>query len=96
MSFLYAKFVTRDFEPSPKVKVRKPRSKGKRKVNFEELQANRDRIGKLSENFAVEWEKDRLVGLELSTWCQRLLIDGTIHPTDLTSNRIVRLDWRGL
>ena len=45
MSFLYAKFVTRDFEPSPKVKVRKPRSKGKRKVNFEELQVNRDRIG---------------------------------------------------
>lgn len=80
MSFLYAKFVTGDFEPSTKIKVRKPRGKAKRKVNFDELQANRDRIGKLSENFALEWEKDRLSGLGLEQLVPRI-IDRRDYPS---------------
>ncbi|MBZ0098915.1 MAG: DUF3883 domain-containing protein [Taibaiella sp.] len=34
-----------------------------RKVNFEDITANRDAIGKASEEFAIEWEKNRLIGL---------------------------------
>lgn len=48
------------------VGLRKPQKKANRKVNIEDLQANRDAIGKASEEFALEWEKKRLIGLDHS------------------------------
>lgn len=63
MSFLYAKFIREDLRPLLTREVKKPPKKLRRKVNFEDLQANRDAIGKVSEEFAVEWEKNRLIGL---------------------------------
>lgn len=62
MSFLYAKFIRGDLYISS-AKVRKPRKKTRRRVNFEDIAANRDTIGKTSEEFAIEWEKNRLIGL---------------------------------
>lgn len=46
--------------------VQKPRKKAHQKVNFEDIQGQRDAIGKAAEAFAVEWEKQRLAGAELS------------------------------
>lgn len=63
MSFLYAKFIRGDLNTFPSVTVKKPRKKTRRKVNFEDISANRGAIGKASEEFAIEWEKNRLIGL---------------------------------
>lgn len=63
MSFLYAKFIRGDLNTSPSATVKKPRKKARRRVNFEDIAANRDAIGKASEEFAIEWEKNRLIGL---------------------------------
>lgn len=63
MSFLYAKFIRGDLNTSPSATVKKPRKKARRRVNFEDFSANRDAIGKASEEFAIEWEKNRLIGL---------------------------------
>lgn len=63
MSFLYAKFIHGDLNTPPSATVKKPRKKSKRRVNFEDIAANRDAIGKASEEFAIEWEKNRLIGL---------------------------------
>jgi hypothetical protein len=63
MLFLYAKFIRGDLNTPPFATFKKPRKKGKRKVNFEDIAAKRDAIGKASEEYAIEWEKNRLIGL---------------------------------
>jgi hypothetical protein len=44
---------------------RPPRRKVHRKVNFEDVQDQRGIIGKRAEEFALKWEKDRLIGADL-------------------------------
>lgn len=63
MSFLYAKYIRGDLIKSPITMVKKPRKKTRRRVDFEDIAANRDAIGKASEEFAIEWERNRLIGL---------------------------------
>lgn len=63
MSFLYGRFINQDLETSITTKLIKPKVKLKRKVNFGDLQAAWDAIGKLSEDFAISWERNRLSGL---------------------------------
>lgn len=63
MSFLYAKFIRGDLSTSPSATIKNPRKKSRRRVNFEDISANRDLIGMASEEFAIEWEKNRLIGL---------------------------------
>jgi Domain of unknown function (DUF3883) len=63
MAFLYAKYI-RDNLTSPTAEIlKKPRKQFRRYVNFDEISANRNSVGKTSEEFAVEWEKNRLIGL---------------------------------
>jgi len=63
MSFLFSRYI-RDGIGSKKIKsIRKPRSSPKRRINFEDINNQRDAIGKISEKFAIEWEKNRLIGL---------------------------------
>lgn len=62
MAFLYDKYLPKKPKASPS-RIVKKRQKVRRKVNFEDINANRDKIGKLSEEFAIKWEKDRLIGL---------------------------------
>ncbi|EID0034480.1 DUF3883 domain-containing protein [Vibrio alginolyticus] len=62
MSFLYSQFSESE---SSVPNITKPRKKPKRKVNFEDIVDNQNRIGLLSENYALEWEKNRLIGLGL-------------------------------
>jgi hypothetical protein len=45
--------------------VRPLRQRVHRKVNFEDIQGQRGIIGKKAEEFALKWEKDRLIGADL-------------------------------
>jgi len=72
MSFLYAKFIREDLSSLISIKVKKPSKKRRSKVDFEALQARRDAIGKASEEFAIEWEKNRLIGLGYENLVQKI------------------------
>ncbi|MFN4236874.1 MAG: DUF3883 domain-containing protein [Vogesella sp.] len=63
MSFLYAKFIGGNLEEDRGGVVEKPKEKSNRRVDFEEIAEIRNEIGKLSEEFAIEWERNRLIGL---------------------------------
>lgn len=63
MSFLYAKFINQDLGASVTESLVRPKINQKKRVNFEDLQATWDAIGKLSEDFAISWERNRLSGL---------------------------------
>ena len=63
MQYLYEKYVWAD--KSSTVELHKPRKRGHQKVNFEDIQAAWDAIGKASEEFALKWEKERLLGAGL-------------------------------
>lgn len=52
MAFLYSEYIDADDTSAPQ-KVQVPRKKSHRKVNFEDIQAQRDAIGKAAENFAL-------------------------------------------
>lgn len=62
MNFLYSNYFRRKL---PRNIVGQPLSKSKRKVNFEDVQALRDAIGKAAEEFALAKEHERLKGAEL-------------------------------
>lgn len=64
MKFLYDAYVRSGTTAAST--VQKPRKKVHQKVNFEDIQGQRDAIGKAAEAFALEWEKQRLAGAELS------------------------------
>ena len=66
MAFLYTVYIDADDTSVPQ-KVQAPRKKSHRKVNFEDIQAQRDAIGKAAENFALQWEKQRLEGADLAS-----------------------------
>ncbi|CAN7779833.1 DUF3883 domain-containing protein [Variovorax sp. LjRoot84] len=63
MSFLYATYI--DEPDTGGDEVVKPRRKTKRRVNFEEVQKLRSAIGEAAEQFALQWEKQRLLGAGL-------------------------------
>lgn len=63
MAFLYDTYMRGERKPTST--VQKPRKKAHRTVNFEDIQGQRDAIGKAAEAFALEWEKQRLEGLNL-------------------------------
>lgn len=63
MAYLYRFYIRADRAiESP---IEKPRSKKHRRVDFEEMQRQRTEIGRLAEEFALHWEKARLVGARL-------------------------------
>lgn len=64
MSFLYQTYLPRGGQKPASI-VLVPASKVHRKINFEDIQAQRDRIGKVAEAYALEWEKQRLEGIGL-------------------------------
>ena len=63
MLFLYAKFIRGNLNTKNLFTIEKPLKKSRRRVNFEDITANRNMIGELSEEFAIEWERNRLIGL---------------------------------
>lgn len=63
MAFLYDTYVYDNVTPTSTIKP--PRKKSHRKVNFEDVQNQRNEIGKAAEEFALKWEKERLSGENL-------------------------------
>ena len=72
MSFLYAQFIRKDLSSTPAVIVKKPQKRNHPEVNFEEITDNRDLIGKKSEEYALNWEKNRLIGLGYSKLAEEI------------------------
>lgn len=64
MSFLYDTYIPKERKaPSS---VEKPRAKNHRRVNFEDIQNQREAVGRKAEEYALTWEKQRLTGAELA------------------------------
>lgn len=60
MAYLYKIYVGTETPIEPP--IAKPREERHRRVDFEELQKDRAEIGRIAEEFAIEWEKERLRG----------------------------------
>jgi hypothetical protein len=60
MAFLYHTYINPGQPISER--IRKPRKKPSRPTDFDEVQAERNRIGKLAEEFALAYEQERLKG----------------------------------
>ncbi|WUR16054.1 DUF3883 domain-containing protein [[Empedobacter] haloabium] len=60
MAFLYHTYINSG-QPIPE-RIRKPRKKTSQPTDFDEIQAERNRIGKLAEDFALAYEQERLKG----------------------------------
>jgi hypothetical protein len=52
--------------------IKKPRIEKHRHVDFEEMQKQAAEIGKIAEEYALKWEKERLVGARLEYLIDRL------------------------
>jgi hypothetical protein len=63
MRFLVDTYIPKKHKPPEPVRV--PRKKIHRKVNFEDIHNQRGIIGKRAEEFALKWEKNRLIGAGL-------------------------------
>lgn len=59
-AFLYQQYGLE--KQKPKSSIQKPRKMSHRKINFEDISEQRAVIGKAAEEFALEWEKKRLIG----------------------------------
>lgn len=64
MSFLYATYINKS-DPDNE-HIIKPHKQLKQRVNFEDIQKIRSAIGEAAEIFAIEWEKQRLIGAGLT------------------------------
>lgn len=62
MQFLYASFIKKDLVPPSVPHIRKPRQSLDKVVDFEKLNKIRAEKGKKSEDFALQWEAERLIG----------------------------------
>lgn len=52
--------------------IAKPSARKHRRVDFEEMQKQRSELGRAAEDFALEWEKDRLRGARLERLIARI------------------------
>jgi hypothetical protein len=70
MAYLYKTYVHPDRDTA--APIERPKAKRHRWVDFDELQRNRTEIGKIAEEFALEWEKERLRGADLEHMIERI------------------------
>lgn len=63
--FLYSKFIHKNLKQ--KRTIKKPRTKSHPVVNFDEINENRNKYGKISEKYALKWEKNRLRGFGIDS-----------------------------
>ena len=87
MSLLYRRYIYKDLDVPKRVKERRSGPRAARRVNFEDINADRDRIGKISEDYALAWEMDRLLGLQLADCASRIkdMRDRPAHGYDFES-----------
>lgn len=62
MGFLYERFIIEGGKSLPRFQIVAPGKPKRKPVDFEEIVDDRARIGKLSEEFALQWEQARLRG----------------------------------
>lgn len=70
MAYLYKVYVRG--ERAIESPIEKPRKKKHRRVDFEEIQKQRAEIGRIAEDYALAWEKERLSGANLSHLIERI------------------------
>lgn len=70
MAYLYQTYIHSGVLPTPG--IRRPRKKPSRPTNFDEIQAERSRIGKLAEAYALAYEQERLRGADLAHLVPRI------------------------
>ena len=63
MAYLYMVYVRAELRAERSIE--KPRVKKHRSVDFEEMQKQKAEIGRLAEEYALKWEKERLAGARL-------------------------------
>jgi hypothetical protein len=63
MAFLYEAYVR--MNRGTGISIEKPRIKSHRWIDFEDVQQMRKEFGRLAEEFALQWEKERLIGASL-------------------------------
>jgi Domain of unknown function (DUF3883) len=63
MAYLYRVYVRAEL--SGERSIQKPRVRKHRRVDFEEMQKQKSEIGRLAEEYALKWEKERLTGARL-------------------------------
>jgi len=63
MAYLYKVYVRGELAGGRSIK--KPRIKKHRRVDFEEMQKQAAEIGRIAEEYALKWEKERLAGARL-------------------------------
>ena len=63
MAYLYRVYVRAELRAERSIE--KPRVKKHRRVDFEEMQKQKAEIGRLAEEYALKWEKERLAGAGL-------------------------------
>lgn len=79
MAYLYHTY-RRAEAPVPKAQRKVP-ERPSRPADFEQIQADRDRIGKLAEEFALRWEKRRLIAAGMDKQADRIR-DRRAYPRD--------------
>jgi hypothetical protein len=80
MAFLYHTYI---YPGQPILaRIRKPRKMPSRPTNFDEVQAERNRIGKLAEDFALAYERERLKGDDELAHLVRHIQDRTKYAGD--------------
>jgi hypothetical protein len=68
-SFLFESFLN---TPRDGAAVNAPSRNHRRVEDWDEIQANKDRFGKLAEEFAIEWERSRLRGAEMAKMVEKI------------------------
>lgn len=63
MTYLYAVFNNELTEILSEGSIVEPKNRTHRRVNFKDIVENQNKIGALSEKYALEWEQNRLLGL---------------------------------
>lgn len=76
MTFLYNTYIR---SASDRRNLKKPRKRMLPKLNVDEMLENQRKIGEMSEDYALEWEKDRLRGLDFGNLI-RLIDDRRDRP----------------
>lgn len=70
MAYLYTVYVRGDRAiESP---IGKPKKRKHRRVDFEEMQKQRAEIGRVAEEYALQWEKERLTGARLEHLIEKI------------------------
>jgi len=70
MAFMYKVYIRGEGRiGSP---ITKPRAKKHRRVDFEEMQRQRAKAGRIAEEYALQWEKERLAGANLEHLINKL------------------------